>query len=93
MVCGQFYLNLIAVTGKSVNELVSEHWTKFGRNYYSRHDYEAVDLQKATQLISNLRGKLAELKGKEIKSSVIENVNDFSYHDPIDGSVTEKQGI
>ena len=88
-----FWLNLIAATGKSVNELAREHWSRFGRNYYSRHDYEKIDSESAARLIEALREKLPALAGQTFGSNVIETADDFSYTDPIDGMVTEKQGI
>jgi Phosphoglucomutase len=88
-----FWLNLIAATGKSVNELAAEHWSRYGRNYYSRHDYEQVDAQRANMLITDLRKKLPSLAGMRFGSNVIERADDFSYTDPVDGSVSEKQGI
>lgn len=88
-----FWLNLIAVTGKSVNELAAEHWSRYGRNYYSRHDYEHVDAARANTLVADLRKKLPSLAGQRFGSSVIERADDFSYTDPVDGSVSEKQGI
>ena len=88
-----FWLNILAVTNKSVTQLVNEHWTEFGRNVYSRHDYEAIDSTAANGLMSNLRDKLAELSGTSFGSYVIKMADDFSYNDPIDGSVSQKQGI
>jgi len=88
-----FWLNLIAATGRSVNELAAEHWSRYGRNYYSRHDYEHVDAQRANTLIADLRKKLPSLAGKHFASCVIERADDFSYIDPIDGSLSEKQGV
>lgn len=88
-----FWLNLIAVTGKSVNELAAEHWSRYGRNYYSRHDYEHVDSARANTLVANLRKKLPSFAGKRFGSNVIERADDFSYTDSVDGSVSEKQGI
>ncbi|MDL2283930.1 alpha-D-glucose phosphate-specific phosphoglucomutase [Oxalobacter sp. OttesenSCG-928-P03] len=88
-----FWLNLIASTGKSVNALAAEHWSRYGRNYYSRHDYEHVDAGRANALITALREKLFSLTGRRLGSSVIDRADDFSYTDPIDASVSEGQGI
>jgi phosphoglucomutase len=88
-----FWLNLLAVTGKSVNRLVAEHWAKYGRNYYSRHDYEAINSAKAETLMNELRGKLGGLKGRKLDGYEIEVADDFSYTDPIDGSISERQGV
>ncbi|NYH14607.1 alpha-D-glucose phosphate-specific phosphoglucomutase [Paraburkholderia bryophila] len=88
-----FWLNVLAVTGKSVETLVREHWAGFGRNYYSRHDYEAVDSAAADALIANLRGKLATLPGQTLHGYTVALADDFAYTDPVDGSVSRNQGI
>jgi len=88
-----FWLNLLAVTGKSVDQIVNEHWAKYGRNYYSRHDYEAVETARANALMNGLRLQLSGLPGKKFGAAEIAHADDFSYTDPIDGSVSEKQGI
>ncbi|MBE9013352.1 alpha-D-glucose phosphate-specific phosphoglucomutase [Pseudanabaenaceae cyanobacterium LEGE 13415] len=88
-----FWLNILAVTGKSVEELMKEHWRTYGRNYYSRHDYEAIDTDRANTLITQLRNKLSTLKGQKFGSYEVEYSDDFSYTDPIDGSVSQKQGV
>jgi phosphoglucomutase len=88
-----FWLNIIAVRGESVKEIVTKHWASFGRNYYSRHDYEEVETAKANALINELRGKLASLPGTEVRGKRIEKADDFAYHDPVDHSVSENQGI
>jgi phosphoglucomutase len=88
-----FWLNLLAVSGKSVNDIVNEHWSRFGRNYYSRHDYEAIDKTRAEGLMTHLREQLAGLKGKQIDGYTVDLADDFSYTDPVDGSVSTKQGI
>lgn len=88
-----FWLNLIAVSKKSVNQLVEEHWAKFGRNFYSRHDYEAIDSDVANKLVDCVRAKLPNLIGQKFGSYEIVTADDFSYTDPVDGSVSSKQGI
>ena len=88
-----FWLNILASTKKSVSEIVKEHWAKFGRNYYSRHDYEAVDTSVANSIMDNLRKQLADLKGQTFGDYKVAFADDFSYTDPIDGSVSEHQGI
>jgi len=88
-----FWLNLQAATGKTVNALVAEHWSRFGRNYYSRHDYEGIDSDKANALMNQLRGKLNGLTGKKLGAYSVEIADDFSYADPVDGSVSHKQGV
>lgn len=88
-----FWLNLLAVTGKSVAEIVQHHWQEFGRSYYTRHDYEEVDASAAKELIDELRNRLPSLIGNEVAGLTIDKADDFSYHDPIDGSISEHQGI
>ena len=88
-----FWLNLQAVTGKKVPQLVNEHWAKYGRNFYSRHDYEAINSAKANELMANLRAKLAQLPGSSFGAYTITTADDFSYSDPVDNSVSNKQGV
>ncbi|MYM30418.1 alpha-D-glucose phosphate-specific phosphoglucomutase [Duganella sp. CY15W] len=88
-----FWLNLLAATGKSVEQLVSEHWARFGRNYYSRHDYEGLDTKAANELMASLRIKLASLAGTDLGHYVVALADDFEYTDPVDGSVSTQQGI
>jgi len=88
-----FWLNLLAVKRQSVAEIVTEHWRRFGRNYYTRHDYEAVDSDAANGLVDHLRILLPDLPGKRLGDFTVAYADDFSYTDPIDGSVSFKQGI
>lgn len=88
-----FWLNLIAASGKPVETIVREHWARFGRNYYSRHDYEAVDTNAATTLMANLRAKLPTLAGQAIGSYSVDFADDFHYIDPVDKSVASQQGV
>ncbi len=88
-----FWLNLLAVRGESVESIVRTHWRAFGRNFYSRHDYEGVDSDKANDLMAALRDKLAGLAGKRFGDRIVRYADDFSYTDPVDGSITEGQGI
>jgi phosphoglucomutase len=88
-----FWLNILAVRQQSVEQIVQEHWQTYGRNYYSRHDYEAVDSDRANTLIENLHSLLPDLKGKQLRSYEVEYADDFSYTDPVDGSVSQKQGV
>ena len=88
-----FWLNLLAASGKSVEQLVSEHWARFGRNYYSRHDYEAVETHAANELMASLRIKLATLTGQDLGHNVVDFADDFEYTDPVDGSVSKQQGV
>jgi phosphoglucomutase len=88
-----FWLNILAVRQQSVEQIVKEHWQQYGRNYYSRHDYEAVDSDRAATLMKGLNDQLPTLKGKSFGSYQVEYADDFMYTDPIDGSVSKNQGI
>lgn len=88
-----FWLNILAVRQQSVEQIVREHWQLYGRNYYSRHDYEGVDSDRANTLVTNLHNALPTLKGKTFGAYEVEYSDDFSYTDPIDGSVSKNQGV
>lgn len=88
-----FWLNILAQTGKSVAEILREHWAIYGRNYYSRHDYEAIDSAAADKLVNELKKNMPALRGKTYAGSRIAYSDDFSYKDPIDGSVSTGQGL
>jgi phosphoglucomutase len=87
------WLNILAVREMSAKTIVEKHWAEFGRNYYSRHDYEEVESERANGLMSDLRGAMATLPGQQFGDLQIETVDDFSYLDPVDGSVSANQGI
>ncbi len=74
-------------------EIVKGHWAEFGRNYYQRHDYEEVDKAAAEELMNSLRGRLASMAGQRFGTLVVSEADDFSYKDPIDGSVSTGQGV
>ena len=88
-----FWLNILAATDRSVGELVRTHWTRFGRHYYSRHDYEGLDHAGADALITSLRGRLPGLKGATLAGHTVSQADDFAYTDPVDGSVATGQGL
>jgi phosphoglucomutase len=88
-----FWMNILAERGQSVAEIVREHWRIYGRNYYTRHDYEAVDSAAANGLVDMLRAATATLPGQQFGSYTVDYADDFRYVDPIDDSVSEKQGI
>lgn len=88
-----FWLNILAVRGESVEAVLRDHWRRFGRNYYSRHDYEGVDNAAANGLMSHLRDSLASLPGQSIDGAAIASADDFAYTDPVDGSTSTGQGI
>ena len=87
------WLNIIAVRRIGVDQLAREHWAQFGRNYYARHDYEAIDSTQADALMAALHGTLAALPGQSFGALTIEAADSFSYTDPIDGSVSASQGV
>ncbi len=87
------WLNILAVTKSSVQDLLTNHWKTYGRNYYTRHDYEAVENDKANALMDGLRGKLADLAGQTFPAGTVAMADEFAYDDPIDGSRSEGQGI
>lgn len=88
-----FWLNILAVRKQSVAEIVTDHWQKFGRDVYTRHDYEAVSAKGANALIEQLRKQSDELSGKVFGEYTVKCCDDFSYTDPIDHSVSRQQGI
>jgi len=88
-----FWLNIVAARKESVKAIVEKHWAEYGRNYYSRHDYEAVETEKADALMAELRGKLATLPGTAFGALKVAAADDFAYNDPVDGSVSSKQGV
>ncbi len=88
-----FWLNILAVRQESVEQIVRSHWQRYGRNFYSRHDYEGVDAERAKQLMERLGKSASELKGKQFSHYEVEYCDDFSYTDPIDHSVSQHQGI
>jgi phosphoglucomutase len=89
-----FWLNILAARREPVSDIVRDHWRKFGRNYYSRHDYEGIDAAAAEGLMQNLRN-LAEFlnQGRRFRNFDVKLVDDFAYTDPEDGSVSTRQGV
>ena len=87
------WLNVLAVRRQSVKEVVTDHWATYGRTYYSRHDYEALDTDNANRLMAELEAKLATLPGKPVAGMIVAKADNFAYHDPVDGSVSKNQGI
>jgi len=88
-----FWLNIVAARAQSVEAIVRDHWRLYGRNYYSRHDYEAIDAAAGEALIEDLRRNAEALCGRRIDGHQVATAADFSYVDPVDGSVSRKQGI
>ena len=87
------WLNILAVRKQSVAVILAEHWAKYGRNYYSRHDFEAIATDKADAMFGALRGSLAGLPGRAFEGMVVSAADDFAYTDPVDGSISTKQGV
>jgi len=88
-----FWLNLLAVKKQPVSQIVKEHWLQYGRDYFTRHDYEAIDSAAAQDMFSQLKAKIACLPGQVIEGVNISSADDFQYTDPIDNSVTTAQGV
>ena len=88
-----FWLNILAARQQSVETIVREHWAKFGRNFYSRHDYEGVNKEAAELLMENLYSTFSDLPGKQFGSRIVEYCDDFSYIDPVDHSISQNQGM
>ncbi len=87
------WLNIIAARGEGVAEIMAGHFARFGRNYYSRHDYEALPTDLANAMLDDLRGRLGGLKGTQTQGLTVESADEFSYLDPVDGSVSAHQGF
>lgn len=88
-----FWLNILAMRKQSVAEIVGQHWQKFGRNYYTRHDYEAIPSDLAKQLMTDLEAKLPSLVGQLLAGRIVSYADNFSYTDPVDNSVSNNQGL
>ena len=87
------WLNILAVRRESGAAILSQHWAKFGRNYYSRHDFEAIATDKADAMMVELRASLPGMQGRGIEGLTIAGADDFAYTDPVDGSVSKAQGV
>ena len=87
------WLNILAVRRISVDDLAREHWARFGRNYYARHDYEAIETARADGLMAELTGSLDGLPGKGFGPLTVAAADSFAYTDPVDGSISSSQGI
>jgi phosphoglucomutase len=88
-----FWMNILAVRQQSVEAIVTDHWKTYGRNYYSRHDYEGVASAPAATLMGNLREAVGSMVGTTIQGYEVAYADDFSYTDPVDHSVSDQQGI
>lgn len=87
------WLNILAVRKQSVRDILVAHWAEYGRNYYSRHDFEAIATDRADAMMAALRASLSALAGKDIEGMTIASADDFAYTDPVDGSLSQKQGV
>jgi phosphoglucomutase len=87
------WLNILAARQQGVDEIVRDHWAIYGRNYYTRHDYDEVDAAVANKLMDDLRAQLPTIANATYDSLKVSYADDFTYHDPVDGSVSARQGI
>ena len=88
-----FWLQILAVRGCPVQAVMAQHWQRYGRHYYSRHDYEAIASDAATGLYERVKGLLPSLAGERFAGRMISTADDFAYTDPVDGSVSRGQGL
>jgi phosphoglucomutase len=87
------WLNIVAAKMQSVEAIVTSHWAEYGRNVYSRHDYEGIPTEQANAVMSHLKGQFNALVGTVFGRYEVAQCDDFSYVDPVDGSVSKGQGI
>jgi phosphoglucomutase len=87
------WLNILAMRKQSVADIVADHWNTFGRDYYSRYDFEAVETEKANKMMQDLRGQFGELVGQSHAGLTVTSADEFSYLDPVDGSISKNQGV
>ncbi|WP_375262119.1 alpha-D-glucose phosphate-specific phosphoglucomutase [Palleronia sp.] len=87
------WLNILAATGRGVVETMQDHWKTYGRNFYSRHDFEGIETEKANALMDELRDRLGDLPGTTAAGRTVVEADEFSYTDPVDGSTAAQQGI
>ena len=87
------WLNILAVRQQSVDAIARDHWANYGRNYYARHDYEALPTNAANHLVAELRAALSGLPGQSFGPLTVESADDFTYVSPVDASTSANQGI
>jgi len=87
------WLSIISETGKSAKDILTDHWSKYGRSYYERHDYEEMDSDKANEMFSDIRKRLPKLKGMNLSGREITRADEFRYVDPVTKDVSEHQGF
>ena len=88
-----FWLNILAVRGESVEAIVRDHWRRYGRHFYSRHDHEGVDAAAAQALMQRVRDQLPTLPGRVLPAGRVAWADDFAYTDPVDSSTSTGQGL
>ncbi|MDE2619498.1 MAG: alpha-D-glucose phosphate-specific phosphoglucomutase [Sphingomonadales bacterium] len=87
------WLNVLAARRQPVAEIMTGHWVRYGRNYYARHDYEAIATERADALIAALRASLPGLPGTATATGEVTSADDFAYTDPTDGATSARQGV
>ena len=87
------WLNILARRGQTVAQVMADHWARFGRNYYSRHDFEGIPADRAEAMMARLRGRVSGLAGQKINGLLVAAADDFAYADPVDGVVSKGQGL
>jgi phosphoglucomutase len=87
------WLNILVARNISVDALARDHWARFGRNYYARHDYEAIDTDRANALMAALTARLPTLPGRQFGALTVAAADSFSYTDPVDGAISSNQGL
>ncbi len=87
------WIGILAAKRASVDQLVRDHWKRYGRSYYQRHDYEQLESNAANEVINELRERIGTLVGTRIDSATVVQADDFQYTDPVDGSLSARQGI
>ena len=88
-----FWLNVVSARAQSVETIVRAHWARFGRNYYTRYDYEGVPTDAANGVMAHLRTQFASLPGTMMAGRTVQTADDFAYLDPVDGSISTNQGL
>jgi len=87
------WLSILAARRRPVAQVVRDHWRRFGRSYFQRSDYEALDSSKAEEMLAEVRNLLAALVNTALANSIVRSADDFSYTDPVDGATASHQGI
>jgi phosphoglucomutase len=87
------WLDIVASRGEPIAQILRDHWKTYGRDYYTRHDYEGIDVAVGDQLMADLRASLQALPGRSFAGLNVTEADDFAYEDPTDGSITRRQGV